>query len=414
MNLPKPDSVFTGFRIATMDPERGSAAYGAVNDHAIGVVDGRIAWLVAEEELPAFDDTVDVISGSDRLLSPGLIDCHTHLVYGGNRAREWEMRLGGVSYEEIARQGGGILSTVKDTRSWPEELLVFMALRRLKQLMAEGVTTVEIKSGYGLDLETELKMLRAARTVGEKSGVHVETTLLAAHTVPPEFKGRADEYVDLVCYEMIPAAVELCTSVDAFCESIAFNVAQTKRVFKAARKAGLNIKVHAEQLSHTGSAVMAAERGALSADHLEYLTPDDCRALAEHGTVAVLLPGAFYCLKETQQPPVPALIEHGVPIAIGTDCNPGSSPVTSLLLIGNMGCNLFGLTPEQSFAGMTRNAARALGLQEQIGMVREGLQADFAVWDVESPAEILYGIGTNPCEGSYRGGKLMQEKRAGE
>ena len=403
----KPDSVFTNFRVATMT-ETGQP-YGALQDVSVGVTDGMISWVVPTEQLPNFDSDVKVIVGGQRWMTPGLIDCHTHLVYGGNRAAEWEMRLGGVPYEEIARQGGGILSRVTSTRAASEEQLVTSAAKRLNCLVAEGVTTVEIKSGYGLDLESELKMLRAATKLSDHCNIHVETTLLGAHAVPPEFKGRADDYLDLVCNEMIPAAAEqeLCSSVDAFCESIAFDVAQTKRVFRAAFQAGLKIKVHAEQLSNLGMAAEAARMGAVSADHLEYLSAEDCKILAENGTVATLLPGAFYCLKETQKPPVAALLENNVPIAIATDSNPGSSPMLSLILAGNMACNIFGLTPEQAIAGMTRNAAKALALTDR-GEIRVGARADFAIWDVDSPAEILYQIGGNPCVVAYRGGQLVE------
>ena len=382
--------------------------YGVLLDVAVGVSNGMIQWIVPQAKLPKFDDKVEIIDGQNQWLTPGLIDCHTHLVYGGNRANEWEMRLGGVPYEEIAKQGGGILSSVKATRAASEAELVDTAVCRLNQLVSEGVTTVEIKSGYGLDIDTELKMLRAAKQVGDCCGVHVETTLLGAHAVPPEFKGRASEYLDLVCSEMIPAAANenLCGAVDAFCESIAFDVSQTKRVFESALAAGLKIKVHAEQLSDMGMAAEAARMGAISADHLEYLVAQDCLVLAEHQTVATLLPGAFYCLKETQKPPIAALIENEVPIAIATDSNPGSSPMLSLLLAGNMACNLFGLTPELSLAGMTRNAAKALALADR-GEIRVGLRADFAIWNVNSPAEILYQIGGNPCAAVYRGGKKL-------
>ena len=403
----KPDSVFTNFRVATMT-ETGQP-YGALQDISVGVTDGLISWVVPTEQLPHFDSDVKVIVGGQRWMTPGLIDCHTHLVYGGNRAVEWEMRLGGVTYEEIARQGGGILSSVTSTRAASEEELIAAAAKRLNCLMAEGVTTVEIKSGYGLDLESELKMLRAATKLSDHCDIHIETTLLGAHAIPPEFKGRADDYLDLVCNEMIPAAAEqkLCSSVDAFCESIAFDVAQTKRVFAAAFQAGLKIKVHAEQLSNLGMAAEAARMGAISADHLEYLSAEDCPTLAQHGTVATLLPGAFYCLKETQKPPVAALLENNVPIAIATDSNPGSSPMLSLILAGNMACNIFGLTPEQALAGMTRNAAKALALTDR-GEIRVGARADFAIWDVDSPAEILYQIGGNPCVVAYRGGQLVE------
>jgi len=382
--------------------------YGKLQDVAMGVRDGIIQWIEPHSSLPDFEGNVSVIDGQNQWLTPGLIDCHTHLVYGGNRANEWEMRLSGVPYEEIARQGGGILSSVTSTRGATEDELVESASARLNSLIAEGVTTVEIKSGYGLDLETELKMLRAAKRVGERCGLHVETTLLGAHALPPEFKGHPERYLDLVCNEMIPTAAEqdLCGTVDAFCESIAFDVAQTKRVFAAAIDAGLKIKVHAEQLTNMGMAAEAARMGAISADHLEYLSADDCETLAEHGTVATLLPGAFYCLKETQRPPMDALLKNNVPIAIATDSNPGSSPMLSLLLAGNMACNLFGLTPELVLAGMTRNAAKALALSDR-GEIRVGTRADFAVWNVDSPAEILYQIGGNPCAAVYRGGEKL-------
>lgn len=405
--LIQPDVIFQGYRVATMCDS--SSAYGLIEDVAVGVRDGLIAWIMPESQLPTFGPGTRVIDGANRLLTPGLIDCHTHLVYGGNRANEWERRLGGVPYEEIARQGGGILSSVTATRAATEDELVDSASQRLRCLMTEGVTTVEIKSGYGLEVESEFKMLRAAKRVAEKCGVHAETTLLGAHALPPQFKGRANEYLDVVCHEMIPTAAEakLCTAVDAFCESIAFDVSQTRRVLQAALDAGLKIKVHAEQLSNMGMAAEAARMGALSADHLEFLSNDDCKVLGEHETVATLLPGAFYCLKETQRPPVAALIENNVSIAIATDSNPGSSPMLSLLLAGNMACNLFGLTPEHALAGMTRNAAKALGLSDR-GEIRTGARADFAVWDVESPAEILYQIGGNPCVTSFRGGKEIE------
>ncbi len=405
--ISKPQSVFVNFRVATMC--ESAEPYGAMHDIAIGVADGSIQWIIPHSKLSEFGEGVVFIDGQNRWLTPGLIDCHTHLVYGGNRAAEWEMRLRGVPYEEIARQGGGILSSVTSTRAATEQELVDSGANRLNCLVAEGVTTVEIKSGYGLDLESELKMLRAARKLADRCGVHVEATLLGAHAVPPKFKGRADEYLDLVCNEMIPAAAEeeLCSTVDAFCESIAFDVAQTKRVFHAAIDAGLKIKVHAEQLSNMGMAAEAARMGALSADHLEYLSEADCKVLAENDTVATLLPGAFYCLKETQRPPVAAMIKNNVPIAIATDSNPGSSPMLSLILAGNMACNLFGLTPELALAGMTRNAAKALALSDR-GEIRVGARADFAVWNVDSPAEILYQIGGNPCAAVYRSGKELK------
>jgi len=422
MKLAQVDQLFTGFRLATMalpgtvlgtdldgTPllSAGQSCFGEIPDAVIGVANGRIAWIVPRSMLlePDGQGPVEVIDGHGRWITPGLVDCHTHLVYGGNRANEWESRLNGVPYAEIARQGGGILSSVRSTRDASEDELVRSARGRLERLMSEGVTTVEIKSGYGLDVETELKMLRAARRLEAEMNVRVVTTLLAAHAVPPEFKGRTDDYVDLVCKKIIPAAKELCTAVDAFCESIAFDCAQTTRVFQAAIDEGLRIKVHAEQLTYTGMAVIAAEMGALSVDHIEYLPDRDCETLARCGTVATLLPGAFYCLRETRLPPVAALRQAGVPIAISTDSNPGSSPVVSLLLMGNMACNLFGLTCGEALAGMTRNAAMALGLQGEVGTLQPGCVADLAVWNVGSPPEILYGIGHNPCVAVYKNGK---------
>ena len=405
IDLNSVDSIFRGFRVATIKKD-SEAAYGALANHAIGVKDGRIAWIISEDQLAETADHINVIQGNNRWLTPGLIDCHTHLVYGGNRADEWEARLGGKSYEEIARAGGGILSSLRNTRTATESELVESASKRLAKLMSEGVTTVEIKSGYGLNTETELKMLRAARQLPSLHAIDVETTLLGAHAVPPEFKERPDDYIQLVCEEMIPQARELCSAVDAFCESIAFDVAQTKRVLATAKDHGLNIKVHAEQLSNMGMASEAAKMGAISADHLEYLSSEDCAVLAEHGTVATLLPGAFYCLKEKQCPPVSDLIKNQVPIAIATDSNPGSSPVVSLLLMGNMACNLFGLTPELALAGMTRNAAQALGIQDKAGTLEVGKQADFAIWEVDSLAEIFYQIGGNPCVTTYKNGQL--------
>ena len=380
-------------------------AYGLIDGAAIGVRQGQIVWIASEKACPEFASTVEEIQGNGALLTPGLIDCHTHLVYGGNRAVEWEMRLNGASYQQIARDGGGILSTVRATRAATEHELSASAAKRLSCLVAEGITTVEIKSGYGLDVEAEMKMLRVARQLESLFPVSIETTFLGAHAIPPEFVGRGDEYVDLVCDRMIPEAKEICSSVDVFCESIAFNLAQTRRVFEAAISAGLQIKVHAEQLTRTGAAALAAEMGAISADHLEFLSPADCAVMGKSGTVATLLPGAFYCLNETQKPPLEALRENNVPIAIATDCNPGSSPVVSILMAGNMACNLFGLTPEEALAGVTRHAAKALGLGEKIGTLIPGKQADFSIWDVGDPAELFYAIGHRPCIGTVKCGK---------
>ncbi len=417
MNVP--EKVFSGFQVATLalpgtvlsvDDEgqplftAPATAYSVVENGTVGVTNGQIDWIVPRDMLPQLPSEVEVVHGHHRWLTPGLIDCHTHLVYGGNRATEWESRLNGVSYQEIARAGGGILSSVRNTRAASEDELLMSAEKRLCRLMKEGVTTIEIKSGYGLDQESELKMLRVARQLGHRLDVHVEATLLAAHAVPPEFTGRGDDYVDWICREMIPASRELCTAVDVFCETIAFSPQQTERVFLAAKQFGLKIKVHAEQLSRTGIALTAAKLGALSVDHVEYLSDADCAALASYPTVATLLPGAFYCLRETQKPPIAALRKNKVAMAVATDSNPGSSPVVSLLLMGNMACNLFGLTPEESLLGMTRHAAQALGLQNRLGTLEPGKQADLAVWNVESPAEIFYGLGLNLCTASFRNG----------
>ena len=420
----KTDAVFHNFRVATMAKPGTNlcplktndhdysfqlpvSGYGAVEKCSLGVKGSTISWIAPTASLPILPSGIEMIDGQGRWLTPGLIDCHTHLVYGGNRAGEWEARLTGVSYEEIARQGGGILSSVRSTRAESTEQLVKSAAKRLNRLMSEGVTTVEIKSGYGLDLESEIKMLEAAKQLGEQHNINVVGTLLAAHAVPPECKGRPDEYIDHVCDQIIPAAKDLCSAVDVFCESIAFDVAQSKRVFEAAQKHGLGFKVHGEQLTHTGISALAAEMGALSADHLEYLSEHDCEAMAKTNIVATVLPGAFYCLKETQKPPIAALRAAGVPIAVATDCNPGSSPVTSLLLMANMACNLFGLTPEEALIAITRNAAQALGLQDQVGTIEPGKRADFVAWDVDSPAEIVYGVGHNPCIAVCRGGSYV-------
>ncbi len=405
--ISKSEKLFRGFRIATMDCAVATS-YGMLDAHSIGVSNGKIDWVLPDAKIAGLElNETEVVDGAGKLLTPGLIDCHTHLVYGGNRADEWARRLAGESYESIAHQGGGILSSVHATRAANEESLFKSAKTRLQCLIREGVTTVEIKSGYGLDLDSELKMLRVANRLGEELDVDVESTLLAAHAVPPEFKGRAGEYVDLVCNEIMPAAKRSCSAVDVFCESIAFDLTASKRVLETAAGMGLKTKIHAEQLTRTGSAVMAAQIGALSADHLEYLSESDCQTMADTEIVATLLPGAFYCLQEKQKPPVQALLKHNVPIAIATDSNPGSSPIESLLLVANMACNLFGLTAEQAFAGITRNAAQALGLLESRGTVEAGKVADFAVWQAETPAEFLYALGGQPCVASFKGGNQV-------
>lgn len=341
-----------------------------------------------------------------RLITPGLIDCHTHIVFGGHRAAEFEMRLNGASYEEVARAGGGIVSTVRATRAASEEALVASALARLDALIAEGVTTLEVKSGYGLDKETELRMLRAARALGRVRDVQVRTTFLGAHAVPADFAGRSGAYIHQVVIPTLRAAHAegLVDAVDGFCENIAFQPHEIEQVFKVARELDLPVKLHAEQLSHQGGAALAARFGALSADHLEYATREDAGVMAGAGTVAVILPGAFYTLRETQAPPIGAFRAQGVPMALASDCNPGSSPLSSLLLTMNMGCTLFRLTPEEALAGVTRNAARALGLSDR-GVIAEGARADLAVWDVRSPAELSYRIGFNPLHARIFGGQ---------
>ena len=372
---------------------------------------GRIAWAGPQSELPenARERARQVHDLDGLWITPGLIDCHTHLVYAGNRAREFEMRLNGATYEEIARAGGGILSTVKAVRAAGEDELYRQSLPRLRALQAEGVTTVEIKSGYGLDTDTELKMLRAARRLGLDFPVTVSPTFLGAHALPPKYKERPDAYVDLVTDEMLPAVAreELAAAVDVFCERIAFSTAQTEKVFRAAEKRGLRVKLHAEQLSDQKGAILAARYHALSADHLEYLARDGVAALARGGTVAVLLPGAFYFLNETRKPPVDLLREAGVPMALATDCNPGSSPTTSPLLMMNMACVLFGLTPAEALSGFTIHAAGALDMADELGTLEPGKKADLAVWDIAEPAELAYRMGGNPCRFVVKEGEVV-------
>ena len=391
--------ILTDARIATVTPEGG---YG-LTEGAL-VLDGdRIERVVPRGE-DAGAGEAESLGG--RLVTPALIDCHTHLVHGGNRAGEFEMRLEGASYEEVARAGGGIVSTVSATREADEDALDAAALPRLDALIGEGVAAVEIKSGYGLDMETELRMLRAARTLGRMRDVIVKTSFLGAHAVPAEYRDRADAYLDEVCLPTLSKAHDegLVDAVDGFCEGIAFTPDQIARVFDLAQELGLPVKLHAEQLSNLGGAQLAARYGALSADHLEYATEDDARAMAEAGTVAVLLPGAFYTLRETQKPPVEVFRAHSVPMALATDCNPGSSPLASLLLAMNMGCTLFRLTPEEALAGVTVHAARALGLSD-MGRIARGYRADLAIWDVEQPAELAYRIGFNPLHRRIFGGQ---------
>tara|TARA_R110002020_G_scaffold136630_21_gene304847 strand:- start:1579 stop:2784 length:1206 start_codon:yes stop_codon:yes gene_type:complete len=390
--------------LATMD---GPSAYGLVRHGAIVMEGNQIAWAGPSSDLPADFRTQEPVDLEGRLVTPALIDCHTHVVHGGNRAKEFEMRLEGASYEEVARAGGGIVSTVSATRAASEANLLAGALTRVDAMIAEGVSAIEIKSGYGLDIENELKMLRAARAVATKRPVRVKTSYLGAHAVPPEYKGRADAYIDDVCIPGLVAAHAegLVDAVDGFCEGIAFSPEQIARVFDKAKALGIPVKLHAEQLSNLGGAKLAADYGALSADHLEYANEQDAQAMAEAGTVAVILPGAFYTLRETAAPPIDAFRENGVAMAVATDCNPGSSPMSSLLLAMNMACTLFRMTPEEALAGVTRNAARALGLNDA-GMIKSGLRADLAIWDIEHPAELAYRIGFNPLWKRIFGGKL--------
>jgi imidazolonepropionase len=379
--------------------------YGLIENSAVLIDGDRIGWVGPVSDLPESYSNLAKEDLGGRLVTPGLIDCHTHVVFGGDRAREFEMRLEGATYEEVARAGGGIVSTVSATRTASEEELLSAALARVDALIAEGVTTLEIKSGYGLDQETELRMLRTARRIARERPVHVRTSFLGAHAIPPEYKGRSDSYLLEVCLPTLEAAHAegLVDAVDGFCEGIAFSPEQIALVFDKAKELGLPVKLHAEQLSNLGGTALAASYGALSADHLEYLDEAGIQAMAESGSVAVLLPGAFYTLRETQQPPLELLRKHKVPIALATDCNPGSSPLASLLLTMNMGCTLFRMTPEEALAGVTREAAKALGLRDQ-GTLEAGKRADLAIWNVKHPAELSYRIGFNALEKRIFGG----------
>ncbi|XHE15691.1 imidazolonepropionase [Agrobacterium deltaense] len=401
-------SLWRNARLATFNPSM--EGIGAIENAAIAVRNGRIVFVGPESDLPAdlasADETIDC---GGRWITPALIDCHTHLVFGGNRAMEFEMRLNGATYEEIAKAGGGIVSSVRDTRALSEEALVAQALPRLDTLLAEGISTIEIKSGYGLDIETELKMLRVARKLGTLRPVRIVTSYLAAHATPAEYKGRnADYMTDVVLPGLGEAQAEgLVDAVDGFCEGIAFSVEEMTRVFEKAKQLKLPVKLHAEQLSNLGGAELAASYGALSADHLEYLDEAGAKALATAGTVAVLLPGAFYALREKQAPPVQALRDAGADIALATDCNPGTSPLTSLLLTMNMGATLFRMTVEECLTATTRNAAKALGLLAETGTLETGKSADFTIWDIERPAELVYRIGFNPLHARiFKGQKV--------
>lgn len=386
------DQLLTDMLLATM-----VEGYGLIDRAAIALKEGRIAWVGAEVDLPGEFSKFPKTSHQGRLVTPGLIDCHTHVVFGGNRAAEFEMRLNGATYEEVARAGGGIISTVKATRTSSEAELIASALPRIDAMLAEGVCVIEIKSGYGLDIETELRMLRAARAIATQRPVRIVTSFLGAHAVPPEFKDRSDVYIDEVCIPALRAAHAegLVDAVDGFCEGIAFSTIQMARVFDVAKSVGLPVKLHAEQLSNLGGAKLAASYGALSADHIEYLDEEGVAALAKSGTTAVILPGAFYTLRERQVPPIELLRRYKVPMALSTDCNPGSSPMTSLLLAMNMGCTLFRMTPEEALLGVTSNAGRALGLKD-CGTIEVGKRADLAIWNIKHPAELAYRIGFNP------------------
>jgi imidazolonepropionase len=396
------DVLFTNVHLATM-----AGGYGEIRDGAIAVKDGRIAWLGRQADMAAGAVAQTMHDGGGCWLTPGLIDCHTHIVHAGNRSDEFEARLNGATYEDIARAGGGIMSTVRATRAASEDELMRQSLPRVRSLLAEGVTTLEIKSGYGLTLESEANMLRVARRIGRELPVGVATTFLGAHALPPEFAGRADDYITEVCAMIAPLAAEgLADAVDAFCERIGFSHEQTERVFQAAREHGLPVKLHAEQLSDQRGAELVARYQGLSADHLEHLGEAGISAMAAAGTVAVLLPGAYYFLRDTTPPPVAALRAAGVPMAVATDCNPGTSPMTSLLLAMNMVCTLWRLTPLEALAGCTVHAARALGRDGQIGSLEVGKRADFALWRIARPADLSYAIGLNPCCGVANGGVL--------
>lgn len=400
------DRIWVGGHLATLDPKL--EGYGEIRDGALACLNGRIAWVGRERDLPARADDCarDVLELEGCWLTPGFVDCHTHLVFGGDRSGEFEARLQGLSYEEIARAGGGIRTTLAATREATEEELFSSALPRVLDLHAEGITTLEIKSGYGQDPDSETRVLRVARRLGENPSVDVRTTLLAAHVLPPEYEGKRGEYLAMVREEMIPRVVAggLADAVDAFCEDIAFSAEECREVLQAGKNAGLGIHLHADQLSDGGGAALAAGLGALTADHLEYASRKGVEAMARAGTVAVLLPGAFYFIRETRPPPVAAFRAAGVPMALATDLNPGSSPLSSILLAMNMACTLFGLTPEEAVRGVTLNGARALGLESDRGTLEEGKVADLALWKIGHPRELPYWMGSRPCRGAVRDG----------
>ncbi|MGI2178640.1 imidazolonepropionase [Shewanella frigidimarina] len=403
------DQVWIDVNVATMDTNI-QGAYGVIPQAAIAIKDGKIAWVGPRSELPAFDVlATPVYRGKGGWITPGLIDAHTHLVFAGNRANEFEQRLQGATYAEIARAGGGIISTVNACRDADEAELFELGRQRLNALAREGVTTVEIKSGYGLNTETELKLLRVARELGEHHHIDVSTTFLGAHAIPPEYKDNADAYIDLVINDMLPAVIaeNLADAVDVFCENIAFNLEQTERVLTAAKQAGLQIKLHAEQLTNMGGSALAAKLGAKSVDHIEFLDEAGVKAISESGTCATLLPGAFYFLRETQLPPIDLLRQYKVPMVIASDFNPGSSPICSTLLMLNMACTLFRLTPEEALQGVTINAAKALGIDNNVGSITVGKQADFCLWDITTPAQLAYAYGVNLCKTVVKNGQVV-------
>ena len=392
---------------ATIATMTNKDSYGLIEHGALFIRDSKISWVGKGSEIPSELISSESKDLEGRLVTPGLVDCHTHILYGGNRSVEFEMRLNGANYKDIARAGGGINSTVSDTRLSSIEDLVKDSLPRVDQLISEGVTLIEVKSGYGLDRETELKMLKAARQIQSERPIRVVTTFLGAHAVPPEYTDDPDAYIDNICIPTLNNANNqgLVDAVDAFCENIAFNVDQVERVFQSAKKMGLPVKIHSEQLSHMGGTKLAADYRALSADHIEYANAQDVKALSQADTVAVLLPGAFYTLRETQLPPLSNLRNEKVPIAIATDCNPGSSPLTSILLTMNMACTLFQMTPQETLAGVTKNAAKALG-EKDSGAIKIGNRADLCIWDINHPAELSYRIGFNPLHWRIFGGAV--------